>query len=170
MLAALKMLPEDSVRATCDSPVGGLTLIASKRGLHALLFPVEERELRRAMAAIPVDNEHPVIVKTVKQLAQYFAGKRKSFELPLAAIGTQFQKQVWRELSKIPYGKTISYGEQAKRIGDAKKARAVGTANSRNPIAIVVPCHRVIASTGDLSGFGGGVSVKKYLLNLEAGV
>ena len=105
--------------------------------------------------------------ETQKQLKEYFSMKRKIFDLPLVLNGTEFQKKAWKQLLKIHYGKTISYGEQAERIGDAKKARAVGAANARNPISIVVPCHRIIAKNGDLTGFGGGLDNKKFLINLE---
>ena len=109
---------------------------------------------------------HPVLRAAAKQLKEYFSGKRKSFDLPLKPEGTEFQMKVWRELSRIPYGTTISYGEQAKRVGDKNAARAVGSANGRNPIAIIVPCHRVVASSG-IGGFGGGLKAKRILLSLE---
>jgi methylated-DNA-[protein]-cysteine S-methyltransferase len=169
MLTALKNLPPDCVYTTFNSPVGELYMAASVAGLHALLWEsdMKEKSCRDLFAGLCREDKHPVLQKTIQQLKEYFAGKRTSFELPLVAFGTDFQMKVWRELSKIPYGKTISYAEQAKRMGDAKKARAVGTANSRNPLSIVVPCHRVIAKSGDISGFGGGVPAKKFLLNLE---
>ena len=100
-------------------------------------------------------------------MAEYFSKKRTSFDLPLDPEGTEFQKKTWEILSKIPYGQTISYSEQAKLIGDVKKTRAVGMANSKNPLAIAIPCHRVIGKNGTLTGYAGGINKKKFLLNLE---
>ncbi len=108
-----------------------------------------------------------ILTATEVQLKEYFAGQRTVFEIPLAPKGTDFQKRVWRELSKIPYGNFISYGEQARRIGRPKSARAVGAANGKNPIGIVIPCHRVLGSTGSLTGFAGGLEMKKQLLAIE---
>ena len=148
---------------TIPSPVGALQLIASDRGLCALLLP---RGRVRPGEGL-VEAEHPILLKAEKQLGEYFAGKRKKFDVKLDMQGTVFQIKAWRELEKIPYGETISYGEQAKRMGDAKKSRAVGMANGRNPIAIIVPCHRVIGSNGSLTGFGGGLHMKQQLIDLE---
>ncbi len=171
MLAALKQLPADCSYVSLKSPVGPLWLVASAKGLHALLMKpdLEEHDCRQMIVGLKKDPEHPILKRTVKQLTEYFSGQRRQFDIPLVPVGTDFQKQVWSELRKIPYGQTISYQEQAKRIGDAKKARAVGTANSRNPLSIIVPCHRVVASSGALSGFGGGVKNKQFLINLESG-
>jgi methylated-DNA-[protein]-cysteine S-methyltransferase len=165
MLAMLKTLPSDCVRSEIDSDVGNLSILASKKGLHAILWPIDRNDVAR----VPRDDRHPVVVQTRKQLREYFAKKRTRFELPLVWGGTPFQVRAWKELTRIPYGKTISYQEQARRMGDGKNARAVGTANSRNPISIVVPCHRVIAKDGGLSGFGGGVAQKRLLIDLELG-
>jgi methylated-DNA-[protein]-cysteine S-methyltransferase len=104
------------------------------------------------------------------QLNEYFAGRRQEFELPLAPAGTEFQQACWQALAEIPYGETRSYGEQAARIGRPDRARAVGAANGANPIAIILPCHRVIGANGSLVGFGGGLETKRRLLDLEAGV
>ena len=114
------------------------------------------------------DENHPLVREAIRQLTAYFAGKLTQFDLPLAMIGTDFQKRVWRVLLEIPYGKTRSYGEIACGIGAPAAVRAVGAANGRNPIAIVVPCHRVIGSSGKLVGYGGGLPMKQMLLNLEA--
>jgi len=149
------------------SPVGALRLIASDKGLCAVLFNGGRDYKVHYSGALEHGETHPILQKAATQLAEYFAGKRKHFDLPLDMRGTVFQIKAWRELVKIPYGQTISYGEQAKRVGDAKKARAVGMANGRNPICIVIPCHRVIGVSGDLTGFGGGLKVKQYLLDLE---
>lgn len=141
---------------TIASPVGPLTLSASAAGLRTVEFKNGRRNER-----------HPVLDKAERQLAEYFAGRRTAFDLPLDPQGTPFQLKAWRELSRIPYGATISYGEQAKRIGGARKARPVGQANGRNPIPIIVPCHRVIGASGKLTGYGGGIRIKQFLLHLE---
>jgi methylated-DNA-[protein]-cysteine S-methyltransferase len=167
MPSVLRNIPTDSVYTRIDSPVGELWLIASDRGLHAILWQEDTDEQSETAALLRKDPNHPILKRAAAQLREYFAGRRTEFDIKLAPEGTPFQKQVWLELRKIPYGRTISYGEQARRLGDAKKARAVGTANSRNPISIIVPCHRVIANNGDLSGFGGGVDKKRFLLDLE---
>lgn len=112
--------------------------------------------------------EKPQLFDRVRsQLDEYFAGRRKQFDLQLAPMGTDFQEKVWQELVKIPYGRTITYGELAKRIGNPKASRAVGLANGKNPISIIVPCHRVIGANGSLTGFGGGLEAKQYLLEHE---
>lgn len=146
------------------SPVDEFQLIASDKGLR---WVHSKNQFREASAELVEDNNHPLLLKAEKQFAEYFAGKRKDFDLKLDMQGTVFQINTWRQLQKIPYGETISYGEQAKRVGDAKKARAVGAANGRNPLMIVVPCHRVIGASGALTGFGGGLPLKKKLLELE---
>ena len=170
MLATLKRLPANCVLTTMKSPVGTLWLVASDRGLHALLWETDlkEKECKNLLSELDGDDRHPTLSKTVRQLKEYFSGKRKEFDLPLVLDGTSFQKKAWRQLQAIPYGKTVSYQAQATAIGDSKKARAVGTANSRNPIGIIVPCHRVIAKSGALSGFGGGLHNKKLLIELES--
>ena len=169
MLAFMKTLPKDAVFSKLDSPVGNLIIIASSMGLHALLWEIDQKEEKcsQIIASLKCENSFSLIQETKKQLREYFQGVRKIFELPLFSEGTSFQKKAWKQLLRIPFGQTISYGEQARRLGDKKKARAVGAANSRNPISIVVPCHRVIGKTGKLTGFGGGLSSKEYLINLE---
>jgi len=169
MLRLLNRLPTDTVYDRIKSPVGTLWLLASSQGLHAILWDkdLEMVEYQNFFLKLKLAQKHPVILQTKIQLKEYFAGKRTSFDIPLVLDGTDFQKKAWKQLTKIPYGKTISYQNQAKKIGDLKKARAVGTANARNPISIVVPCHRVIAKNGELSGFGGGIHNKQFLLNLE---
>jgi len=150
-----------------SSPVGKLKLIASDKGLSALLFATGRSNKAFEQRQLKKDDAHPILMRTEKQLVEYFAGKRSTFDVPLEGKGTVFQMKAWRELSKIPYGETISYGQQAKGLGDAKKARAVGMANGRNPISIIVPCHRVVGANGSLTGFGGGLKTKEFLLNLE---
>jgi len=108
-----------------------------------------------------------IVEATVAQLNEYFAGKRRAFDIPLAPSGTEFQRRVWQELLQIPYGESITYREQAERLGQPKAVRAVGAANGKNPIGIIIPCHRVIGSSGRLTGFAGGVELKAQLLTLE---
>ena len=110
-------------------------------------------------------KETPLIKKTYSQLKEYFAGNRKSFDIPISANGTEFQIKVWKELQKIPYGKTATYKEIAENIGNKNASRAVGMANNKNPIAIIIPCHRVIGTKGDLTGYAGGIKLKKYSFN-----
>lgn len=146
------------------APIGYLQAIASDDGLLALL---SKNFFRAASDELVENGKHAILLETEKQLGEYFSGKRKEFALKLEMHGTVFQINAWRQLQKIPYGKTISYSEQARRIGDAKKARAVGAANGRNPLLIIVPCHRVIGNSGALTGFGGGLPMKQSLLELE---
>jgi methylated-DNA-[protein]-cysteine S-methyltransferase len=161
------MLQKTFYHKTIDSPVGALRLIASDKGLCGVLFRGGRGNKLAVNGSLELNENHSILKKVEKQMKEYFAGKRKDFDVPLDPQGTIFQMKAWKQLQKIPYGKTISYGEQAKRLGDAKKARAVGMANNRNPICIIVPCHRVIGASGDLTGFGGGLKNKEYLLTLE---
>jgi methylated-DNA-[protein]-cysteine S-methyltransferase len=147
------------------TPVGDLLLAGDKAGLSLIGFP--KGKMRHDPEADWIFNEKP-FVEACRQLEEYFAGTRKVFDLPLQMSGTDFQVQVLRELQQIPYGQTVSYGEIAKRIGRPKAMRAVGAANGRNPLPIIIPCHRVIGSSGDLTGFGGGLDTKEALLCLEA--
>jgi methylated-DNA-[protein]-cysteine S-methyltransferase len=148
------------------SPVGTLLLVASDKGLRALLWEHETSERVRVGQTIE-DSTHPTLQLTIRELDEYFAGKRKSFTVPLDPMGTDFQLQVWQALRRIPYGETRSYGQQAQMIGAPKAARAVGAANGKNPISIIVPCHRVIGQNGALTGFGGGLPAKEKLLQME---
>ncbi|QCO68164.1 methylated-DNA--[protein]-cysteine S-methyltransferase [Luteimonas yindakuii] len=148
-----------------DSPVGLLLLAASDAGLHAIGFPENRHPVR--MGVDWREGTHPLIEEARRQLAAYFAGERRYFDLPLAPHGTPFQRSVWQALADIPYGVTASYAELATRVGRPGAARAVGAANGRNPLPIVLPCHRVIGAGGDLTGFGGGLPTKRYLLALE---
>ena len=149
-----------------DSPVGRLRLVASDDGVAAILWGAENpRRVRMNLAA--EDDYHPVLVDAERQLNEYFAGRRTKFELKLDFAGTSFQQKVWRALLAIPFGETRSYRQIAREIGNPAATRAVGAANGRNPISIVAPCHRVIGSTGKLTGFAGGLEAKDYLLKLE---
>jgi len=147
-----------------DTPIGDLLLAGDEDALSLVGFP--EGSMRREPESDWIFSDKPFAAAR-EQLTAYFAGKRKTFELKLNPVGTEFQLQVLEELQKIPYGITASYGDIAKRIGRPKAVRAVGAANGRNPIPIIIPCHRVIGSTGKLTGFGGGIPTKKALLKLE---
>lgn len=151
---------------TMESPIGRLTLIASPKGLAAILFPGETLNRTRFKES-GEDKQNVDLKEAERQLTEYFLGKRRQFTLELDSSGTDFQMKVWKGLASIPYGETRSYGEIAKVIGQPKACRAVGAANGRNPIPIVVPCHRVIGSTGKLTGFGGGLAIKAKLLEIE---
>jgi methylated-DNA-[protein]-cysteine S-methyltransferase len=158
--------------AVTDSPVGPLTIVASDRGLRAILWPTDSDADSDTDGRVPTgsatnDPGHPVIAATIAQLADYFTGERTEFDLPLDPVGTPFQQSAWTILRTIPYAETISYGEQADRMGDRRKARAVGAANGRNPISIVVPCHRVVGTSGSLTGFAAGIETKAWLLDHE---
>ena len=153
--------------AIVDSPIGPLTLIADDDAIVEVRFPNHSGDPAAALGDSVLDPDHPVIARASAQLAEYFAGTRTEFDLPLAPAGTPFQVAAWRALSTIPYGETVSYGEQATRLGDPRKARAVGAANGRNPIALIVPCHRVIGANGALTGYAYGVDRKRALLELE---
>jgi methylated-DNA-[protein]-cysteine S-methyltransferase len=148
-----------------DTPIGSLLLAGDDAALHFIGFPAQKPQ--------PGWIESPargVLAEAAKQLREYFAGERTRFGLPLAPKGTSFQRSVWSILEAIPYGETISYAELAQRVGNPKAARAVGSANGKNCIPIVIPCHRVIASDGTLGGFGGGLPTKAKLLELERAV
>lgn len=152
---------------TISSPVGDLLLAVRDDRLLHIGF-VEERHPHLRQGQWRQDAERVSSVR--QQLQEYFSGQRQRFELDLLPIGTEFQRQVWTELARIPYAQTISYGELARRIGNAKAMRAVGLANGRNPIPIIVPCHRVIGANGNLTGFGGGIERKRWLLEHESRV
>jgi methylated-DNA-[protein]-cysteine S-methyltransferase len=153
---------------TIDSPLGPLKLVASDRGLAAILWK-DENPRRALLGDLVEEPDHPVLVETERQLRAYFAGRLQRFNLPLDFKGTEFQKSVWQALLTIPFGETRSYREIARQIGRPTAVRAVGAANGRNPISIVAPCHRVIGSNGDLTGYAGGLAAKQHLLGLERG-
>jgi methylated-DNA-[protein]-cysteine S-methyltransferase len=150
-----------------DSPIGPLTLVAEGERL-ACLYMVDHRHAPDSDAFGPAAPPEGVLGAAQQQLEEYFDGERTEFDLPLVDdVGTPFQRRVWAELLEIPYGETISYGELARRIGQPTAFRAVGLANGKNPISIVVPCHRVVGSAGSLIGYGGGLDRKQRLLELE---
>ena len=143
-----------------DSPIGPLGLIASEAGLQSVLFD---------SGGISPEGSSPALDEAARQLEAYFDGDLVTFDLPLELNGTEFNRGCWLALASIPYRQTVSYGEQARRLGDVRKARAVGAANGRNPISIIVPCHRLVGSTGKLTGYGGGIERKQALLDHERG-
>lgn len=149
-----------------DSPVGRLLIASDDHGLRLI-------EFERARYPEPRDNSwvartNPILQQTIAELSEYFEGKRREFGVPLAPRGSAFQKKVWNALQLVPYGAVCSYGEIARKIGEPNASRAVGHANGRNPIPIIVPCHRVIGTNGALTGYGGGLHVKEFLLRLES--
>lgn len=150
-----------------ESPVGNLKLVASSDALVAVLWE-RERPNRVKLDIMNLDPRHPVLIEAERQLTEYFSGVRTEFDLPLEPHGSEFQKKVWQALRRIPFGETRSYLELAKAVGSVKAVRAVGAANGKNPLSIVVPCHRVIGTNGSLAGFAGGLEAKAKLLALEA--
>lgn len=155
-------------RTVLDSPIGPLTVIASDRGLRALLWPDDRKGRVRVDGEVRDDPDHPVLVETARQLAEWFRGERDDFDLPLDPVGTPFQRRVWEVLADIDFGDTMTYGEVSEVVvGNRTSARAVGAAIGRNPISIIVPCHRVVGADGKLVGFAGGIEVKRRLLARE---
>jgi methylated-DNA-[protein]-cysteine S-methyltransferase len=149
-----------------NSPIGRLQLVAGNDGLAAVLWENDPPH-RVPLAIEGADEDHPVLRESARQLTEYFAGQRKMFDLPLDPEGTVFQQTVWRALLTIPFGETRSYQQIAAQIGQPTAVRAVGAANGRNPLSIVTPCHRVIGSSGHLTGFAAGLDTKAFLLRLE---
>jgi methylated-DNA-[protein]-cysteine S-methyltransferase len=148
------------------SPVGELKLIASDRGLAAILWENDDPKRVRINAS-EAGASHPILLRAEHELNEYFAGERKQFTVPLDFVGTEFQQKVWRALLAIPYGETRTYAQIAQQLGNITLTRAVGAANGRNPISIIAPCHRVIGASGELVGFAGGLAAKGRLLTLE---
>ncbi len=151
------------------TPVGTLTLVASDRGLRAVMWPRNNARIRLT-GRLRRDPEHPWLLSAIRQLEEYFDGSRTAFDVPLDVEGTRFQLAAWRALSAIPFGATVSYGHQARQLGIPTAARALGAANRANPVCIIVPCHRVIGSTGAMTGYAGGLDRKTALLRIEAKV
>ncbi len=170
--AALNKIKKGSEYITLNTPVGCLTLIACDLGLNLILWDepwITKKTLEQEYGLIR-NNQNEHLSCAALQLSEYFSKKRKEFSVKIHCQGTLFQKKTWDVLKSIPFGQTISYQQQAITLGDKNKVRAVGSANGKNPISIIVPCHRVIAKNGDLTGFGGGLEVKKFLLNHEQSV
>jgi methylated-DNA-[protein]-cysteine S-methyltransferase len=155
--------------AECDSPLGTLTIFANDFALTGLAFTEERYPLDRTglVAQHHQSQPSPLLLDAIRQVHEYFQGFRRSFDLPLAPRGTDFQRSVWTTLLGIPFGETWSYLQLAQAIGNPKATRAVGLANGKNPLAILIPCHRVVGSDGSLTGYGGGVARKESLLRLE---
>ena len=151
---------------TIPSPVGKLKLVASERALIAVLWENDDPG-RVRLGELVETSTHPILMETERQLTEYFGGKRRSFSVPLDLRGTPFQRNVWEALLAIPFGETRTYGELAERLGNPQASRAVGAANGKNPVSIIVPCHRVIGASGKLTGFAGGLEAKARLLSLE---
>jgi methylated-DNA-[protein]-cysteine S-methyltransferase len=154
------------------TPVGTLHLYGTADGLMTVLLPgesreVAERRLRRLLGPLAVNEDEAMHERALEQLAEYFAGQRRDFDLPLAMLGTPFQRRVWQAVSAVPYGQTRSYGEIAREIGRPAAVRAVGAANGANPLPPVVPCHRLIGADGALTGYSAGLEMKAWLLDLE---
>ena len=150
---------EEMATTVVESPIGPIGLAATRDGLAGVAFHAH---------AFPSEGTSPILDEATRQLASYFAGELTVFDLPLDLEGTEFQRRCWLALATIPYGQTVSYGEQARRLGlGSDAARAVGAANGQNPLPLVLPCHRVIGADGSLTGFGGGLHVKRYLLEHE---
>ena len=144
---------------TVNTPIGNVSIVCENNFITNIAFGVDFPDA--------VKGASPLLDSAVSQLNEYFSGIRKNFDLPLKFGGTEFQNRVWQELSKIPYGETISYKDLAERTGNIKACRAVGMANNKNPIPIIIPCHRVVGSNGKLTGYAGGLEAKKFLLELE---
>ncbi len=150
-----------------DTPVGDIVLIADNKNLCSIYWPNQEPD-KKKFPNLERKDHSKVLRTVVKQLYQYFEGKRPVFDLPIKMVGTAFQRKVWDALSSIKFGETVSYRDIAKKVGNPKAVRAVGAAIGKNPISIIIPCHRVIGSNGKLTGFAGGVIAKEFLLDLES--
>lgn len=148
-----------------DSQIGSLYLVASERGLQGIFFKKQAVPMAKSLKGPALEIQ--ILRRAIRELAEYFSGKRKKFELPIDIEGTPFQKSVWKALAQIPYGTTCSYRKVAESIKNVKAVRAVGTANGKNPVCILIPCHRVIASNGTIGGYSGGLVKKRKLLALE---
>ncbi|MGR9107990.1 MAG: methylated-DNA--[protein]-cysteine S-methyltransferase [Gammaproteobacteria bacterium] len=164
-----RRFPDPCVYDLSSSPIGELCVVCSDQGVHAIMFSnALYGTAGDGLSSLKRAGGHPMCLKTLSQLGEYFAGMRRSFDIPVILKGTDFQLSAWSVLREIPYGRTLSYEEQAIRLGGKEKVRAVGRANGTNPVPILIPCHRVIGKNGSLTGFGGGLEVKKFLLDLES--
>lgn len=160
-------LGTDREQVTLPSPIGSLTLVAEAGRLTGLYMDAQTHRPVSAISGAAGSLDEEPFASAAQQLAAYFAGDLTNFDLPLAPAGTEFQQRVWSALQTIPYGRTWSYGQLARQVSSAAASRAVGLANGRNPIAVIIPCHRVIGSDGSLTGYGGGLDRKRFLLELE---
>lgn len=150
-----------------DSPIGRLRLVATDQGLSHLLFDQLAGDDTDSDGDPAEADNHPVLAAAIAQLEEYFAGQRQEFDIPLDLTGTEFQRAAWSALASVPFGETRSYRQQAEAIGRPRAVRAIGAANGRNPVPIVLPCHRIVGSDGSLTGYGGGLPIKEFLLNHE---
>ncbi|TDD91715.1 methylated-DNA--[protein]-cysteine S-methyltransferase [Actinomadura rubrisoli] len=158
----------ESTHVVLDSPVGALTAVVTDGALSGLYMEMQRHRPPQETFGVPAEDPGAGPFATIaEQLAAYFAGDLTEFDLPLNLRGTPFQRRVWSALQEIPYGETTTYGELAVEIGSPSASRAVGLANGRNPVGVIVPCHRVVGSTGGLTGYGGGLERKRYLLDFE---
>ena len=157
-------------RRTCEAPFGVVTVVGSGLGIRFVMFSNDAHPKPLEKLHISDTEIHESVNAAITQLEEYFSGSRHDFELPLDLHGTEFQVAAWNALAEIPYGRTASYGQQAASIGRPKAVRAIGGANGRNPVAIVLPCHRIVGADGSLTGFGGGIEVKKWLLDHEQSI
>ena len=157
-------------RGTFKAPFGVLTVVGSDRGIRYVMFNNDAHPKPLERLHISDSEIHDSVNDAITQLDEYFNGSRRDFELPLDLQGTEFQVAAWNALADIPFGRTASYGQQAASIGRPKAVRAIGGANGRNPVAIVLPCHRIVGADGSLTGFGGGIEVKKWLLDHEQSI
>lgn len=155
----------NSIQFKMESSIGPLFLVANEKGLEGIFWKKRPVVMTKTLSAS--DPVIKILVQAKVEIEEYLDGKRKRFNVPLSPVGTEFQKRVWAELAKIPYGSTCSYKDIAEKINQAKACRAVGTANGKNPLSLIVPCHRVIASDGTLGGYAGGLKTKAKLLKLE---
>ena len=163
-------MPSDALFFSCrtyEAPFGVVTVVGSELGIRFVMFANDAHPKPLEQLQISDTDIHDSVNVAITQLEEYFAGSRRSFDLPLDLRGTEFQVEAWNALAEIPYGRTASYGQQAASIGRPKAVRAIGGANGRNPVAIVLPCHRIVGADGSLTGFGGGIEVKKWLLDHE---
>ncbi len=165
------MIPDQQFFArSFAAPFGAVLIVVSDNGVRYVMFENDAHPKPLHGLNIHVETSHPILDDALEQLSEYFDGSRVQFDLPLDLHGTDFQVAAWKSLARIPFGRTWSYGEQAASIGRPTAVRAIGGANGRNPIAVVLPCHRVVGANGALTGFGGGIEVKKWLLNHEKSV
>ncbi len=170
--SASEATDEPLVATTFDSPVGELTIIASDRGLRAVLWPADQEKERQGTPrvkemSVATEGENDITRLAALQLEEYFSGVRREFSIPLDLAGTELQLQTWASLASIPYGETTTYGGQAAALGRPNSFRAVANANGKNPVSIVLPCHRVVGADGSLTGFAGGIPTKSWLLAHE---
>jgi len=166
-------VPSDALFFSCrayEAPFGVVTVVGSELGIRFVMFANDAHPKPLERLHISNTEIHDSVNDAITQLEEYFDGSRLNFELPLDLQGTEFQIAAWRALAEIPYGRTASYGQQAASIGRPKAVRAIGGANGRNPVAIVLPCHRIVGADGSLTGFGGGIEVKKWLLDHEQSI